>query len=363
MRHVATVRLAAVCALIAVLALFPARAQVAVDIDDLLATMERLGFSVPMAIAGRDPVRRHLGELSREKCDQRAIAELGDALDKAGYRREAAKAHVRYSDICGGHPPSLRSAANILLRLSDYPTAITVASKLIELEAFNDNGYFLRAVAHERSGSPKPAIDDYVTAIELFGNKERISSAGYVGLARSYEKLGQFCDAIASIESWVALSPDRNDTSQARVMIADYGKKGHCDVAVGKEESFSVAQPHGLIRLAVSINGVRGNFILDTGASFVSLRSAFAKQAGVEVDADSSIRLSTANGVTEGKRGRASVIQVRSLQAKNVPVVVQDDGKATYGAGIDGLLGMSFLARFKLTMDRRAVKIAPRSQR
>src|SRR5437588_1859331 len=287
----AKVRLAALCALIASSTAFSARAQVAVDIDDLLATMQRLAISVPMSVAGRDPVRRHLGELGREKCDQRAIAELGDALDKAGYRREAATAHIQFSGDCGGHTASLRSAVSILLKLSDYPAAITIASNLISREPFNDNGYFLRAVAYDRSGSPKQAIDDYITAIELFGNKERISSVGYLGLARSYEKLGQFCDAVASIESWVALNPARNDTTQARAVIADYMKKGNCEVVVGKEETFAISQPHKTIRLIASVNGVRGNFILDTGATFVLLKRAFAQKAKVEVDGESIVRL------------------------------------------------------------------------
>jgi hypothetical protein len=47
---------------------------------------------------------------------------------------------------------------------------------LIALEPFNDNGYYLRTVTSDRAGLFKQAIDDYVTAIELFGNKEHISS-------------------------------------------------------------------------------------------------------------------------------------------------------------------------------------------
>jgi aspartyl protease family protein len=337
-------------------------AQAPVDVDDLLATMERLAIHVPMDIAGRDPVKRHLGELSRERCDQQAIVDLGNALDKAGYRREAATAHIRFSATCGGHAPSLRTAVNILLKLSDYPSAVRIASNLIALEPFNDNGYFLRALAYDRSGSPQKAIDDYITAIELFGNKEKISSRGYYGLARSYEKLGQFCDAIMPIESWVALNPARNDTSQSRAMIADYTKKGNWAIALGKEEAFAVSRPYNNVKLPVSVNGMRGIFLLDTGATFVSLKNAFAQNAKVQIDQESAVRLHTANGIGEGKRGRAAIIELRSLQAKDVPIVVQDD-TATYGDGIDGLLGMSFLSRFKVTIDTHQVKISPRDTR
>jgi hypothetical protein len=46
----------------------------------------------------------------------------------------------------------------------------------------------------------------------------------------------------------------------------------------------------------------------------------------------------------------------------NVPIVVQADAKGAYGEGIDGLLGMSILSRFKLTMDSRAVRISARKR-
>ena len=52
-----------------------------VDMDDLLAVMDRLMLKLPMNVYGREPVRRLLGELKRESCDQQAIANLGKALD------------------------------------------------------------------------------------------------------------------------------------------------------------------------------------------------------------------------------------------------------------------------------------------
>src|SRR5262249_21234662 len=176
--------------------------------------MERLSISLPRSVAASDPVRRPLEELSRERCDQKAIENLGVALDKAGYRREAANAHVAYSETCGGHPPSLRTARNILLRLSDYTTAVAVATDLIKLEPFHDNGYYLRAVAYDRGGVTKKAIDDYVTAIELFGNKDKISSVSYLAMARGYEKLGQFCDAPLAVQGWIVVDPARHAPRQ-----------------------------------------------------------------------------------------------------------------------------------------------------
>src|SRR5436305_14905481 len=144
-------------------------------------------------------------------------------------------------------------------------------------------------------------------------------------------------------------------------MIATYrGKRKCAPAAAPSEEVFPVAHPNNVVKLPVSINGTRGFFLLDTGATFVSLKNSFAQKAKVQVDTDSTVRLHTANGVATGKRGRAETIQLRTLQAKDVPIVVQDDAKGTYGDGVDGLLGMSFLSRFKLTVDARNVRISGR---
>jgi hypothetical protein len=59
-----------------------------------------------------------------------------------------------------------------------------------------------------------------------------------------------------------------------------------------------------------------------------------------------------------GIASRAERIQLRSLVAKDVPIVVHSTG--AYGDGIDGLLGMSFLSRFNIKIDTRSVNISTR---
>jgi clan AA aspartic protease (TIGR02281 family) len=326
-------------------------------VTDVTETLTRLTIELPWGVRATPAVRDPLEQLGREKCDQDAIQHLANGLDQAGYRREAAVALVNFSSQCGGYAQALRSAVNILLKLSDFTTAENIASDLIRLEPFSDNGYFLRALARDGNKSPKGAIDDYVTAIELFGNKDRISSIGYYSMARDYEKLGQFCDAMLSIERWVLLDPSKHDTSQTRAMLADYASKGGCAAATsGGMETFPIARPGRVVEVPVTINGTRAIFVLDTGASFVVLKDSFAKKAGIDLDEGTSVHLLTANGVVEGKRGRASTIQLRSLKATGVPVVIEADKAAAYRA--DGLLGLSFLSRFNVTIDGQSVRIA-----
>ncbi len=339
-----------------------AQSRVETAEDRLAAVMERLSVKLPLLVTMRQNVRKPLDELVREPCDRTAIADLGQALLKEGYRREAANAHVRFSEICKGHTLSLQTAANILLDLSDYAAAVTVATQLIALVPYGDNGYYLRAVAHDRAGEPQKAIDDYVTAIELFGSREKISSVSYLGIARNHEKLGQFCDAILAIESWVALNPVRNDTSQTRAIIATYRSKGGCTILdKSNEVVIPITRRGDVVTLSVVINGVTGILILDTGATYVALTGDFAQKAKAQVDQNSIIKMRTANGIADGKRGRANSIRVRSLETKDVPIVVMATEKLSFGPRVDGLLGMSFLSRFNLSMDSTNVRLRKRA--
>jgi clan AA aspartic protease (TIGR02281 family) len=324
---------------------------------DLTETLASLAIDLPPGVRAMPAVREPLEQLGRESCDQDAIQHLARGLEQVGYRREAAVALVSFSSQCGGYAEGLRSAINIVLKLSDFALAEAIAADLIKLEPYGDNGYFLRALARDGKKSWKGAIDDYVTAIELFGNKDRISSVGYYNMARDYEKLGQFCDAMLSIERWVSLDPSRHDTSQTRAIVADYAAKGACAAATtGGAETFPIARPGHVVEVPVTVNGVRATFVLDTGASFVVLKDSFARKAHIDLDESTSVHLLTANGAVEGKRGRASTIQLRSLKATDVPIVVESDKAAAYHA--DGLLGLSFLSRFNVSIDGRSVRVA-----
>ena len=250
---------------------------------------------------------------------------------------------------------------NILLTLNDHALAIDYSNRLIALEPYADNGYYLRAQAYRGLGECRKAIDDYATAIELFGNKERISSVSYLNMARCYEKLGQYCDAMIPVQTWVALDPARNDTSQTRAIVDDYSRKGQCTAAeAGRDEKVSIARVGQTIKVRAVVNGMPGTFIVDTGATFMSLKHSFAEKAGVAPDGDTLVKLNTANGITSARRGRAKAVALGKLVAKDVPVVIQTDERATYGAGIDGLLGMSFLSRFDMTLGAKTLELKSR---
>ena len=218
----------------------------------------------------------------------------------------------------------------------------------------------MRAVAYERSNECEKAIADYSSAIELFGDKDRISSVSYESISRCYEELGQYCDAMAPIESWVAIDPGSHDNDQTRSILRRLSSKGGCvEEATGKKEETIRRKGANVIKVDASINGVKGTFMIDTGATFVTIKKRFAEKAGLKA-AGQRIKLNTANGTVDGYLTRADSVKLRSLESERVQVVVQVDDEADYGDGTDGLIGMSFLSRFDVAMDSKALRIRPR---
>src|SRR3954469_5039920 len=75
------------------------------------------------------------------------------------------------------------------------------------------------------------------------------------------------------------------------------------------------------------INGMRGLFLLDTGATYVSVRPAFAGRAKIPDAGTSEITLASANGLVKAKLSRADKVALGKLEAINVPVAVQIEDK------------------------------------
>ncbi len=96
------------------------------------------------------------------------------------------------------------------------------------------------------------------------------------------------------------------------------------------------------------VNGIAMQFMVDTGASYVSIPPDIAKQAQINTDGAQQVMLQTANGKIEAPLIRASNIEAGGVKQRNILSVIHrfsPDGKT-------GLLGMSFLSNFHITIDQ-----------
>jgi len=53
-------------------------------------------------------------------------------------------------------------------------------------------------------------------------------------------------------------------------------------------------------------------------------------------------------------------VMLGKLEAANVPVAIQKVDEKSYGVGVDGLLGMSFLSRFEVQMANGSIEVRTR---
>ena len=324
------------------------------------AVYERLG-ALPVK-AARDPyVWLRLEELKREPCDQKSIGDLALALDKAGYRREAANGLYKFVLNCGAPATALHRSIDIYLRLTDYPKAVEVADEFIRRAPSNREAHYLRGLALEGAGDYQRALVDFANAIELFGpDKKGISSRVFMRMASAYAALNRFCEAMAPINMWVALDPATRDNSQTQKIIADYEAKGNCASSQAFQKETYPLRGQNVVMVKAEINGVRGLFILDTGATYVAMKSNFADRAKISQAGAGEITMATANGLTKAKLAKADKVTLGKLAATNVPVAIQNTDAKSYGAGVDGLLGMSFLSRFEVQMANGSIEVRTR---
>jgi clan AA aspartic protease (TIGR02281 family) len=270
-------------------------------------------------------------------------------------KNDTDRAIADYSEALKHNPNfaiAYNSRGNAYLKRNDYDRAISDYSEAVRSNPNYAIAYDNRGFAYSRKNDLDRAIADYNEAIRL---NPRLARA-YRHRCNAYYSMKSYDAAIADCSEATKLDP-KDDFARTTLGLANAAKRDY-EAVSGGEEVFRLQ--NNVLKLPVVINGVHGTFIMDTGATFVSMKRAFAEKAKVQIDQDSNVKLHTANGEVDGKRGRAATVQLRSLQAKDVVVVVQT-GQSTYGEGVDGLLGLSFLSRFKVSIDAQTVKIANRN--
>jgi aspartyl protease family protein len=97
--------------------------------------------------------------------------------------------------------------------------------------------------------------------------------------------------------------------------------------------------------------------ILDTGASFVSITSQFAFKARVATEPGNQVIMKTVGGKALAGIGYANSVSVGKAEASGVVTAVFRDDSNPFGSRVDGLLGMSFLSRFRVNLSPRAIEL------
>ena len=122
----------------------------------------------------------------------------------------------------------------------------------------------------------------------------------------------------------------------------------------GKDKLISMAvvpielEPKALFVEALVNNQEKGHFILDTGATYMSISKDMAEGMHLDLAHADKVPITTANGRIEVPKVVLSTVNVNGIEAHNVEATVMNFRKE---ASFSGLLGLSFINQFKLTID------------
>lgn len=108
----------------------------------------------------------------------------------------------------------------------------------------------------------------------------------------------------------------------------------------------------------VALEGTDGRrlarlLLIDTGADTVVLPASLIDALGMDVDALQEREVQTANGMTQALTGTLDAVWLGARRVTDVAVAFLDDEKL----GSAGLLGMSVLGRYQLTIDDQENRI------
>lgn len=122
----------------------------------------------------------------------------------------------------------------------------------------------------------------------------------------------------------VARQPSEPDSYGGRTMTLDSDRAGH-------------------FQAAARVNGMQLDFIVDTGATLVTLRESAAAEIGIHpMPVDYTATVSTANGKLKAAPAKLDRIELGDITVFDVPALVLPDEALS-----QNLLGVSFLSKLR----------------
>lgn len=106
------------------------------------------------------------------------------------------------------------------------------------------------------------------------------------------------------------------------------------------------------------INSVPVWFVVDTGASFVTISPEIARKAGIDLKGSPHIQLQTANGAISAPMVALDSVVADDIEMRNVQAVIHSP---TPDPNI-GLLGMSFFGQHQITINHASHTIVLESK-
>lgn len=285
--------------------------------------------------------------LEREPGDRRKIIELGEILVEAGNYREAIRVCKEFEKSNGKHLRLNWITYGAYQALSEFDNAVVEVTELIDDAPYDSDYRWWRGQLYEEMKDYDKAIIDYQQTIAL---KPAVGNIPF-NLSTVLEKAGRGCEAAHPIEQFLYYYPEYRTNSEIKLRLEHLYQNYDCGVpyAEGKTK-IRFSSNATSIKVKVTLNGsYKGNFIFDTGATHVVINDKVAKKLGINLSNTAPMLVQTAGGIVKSKATVVDKVSLSGATANKVNIAIIDSKEL--GENIDGLLGLSFISRFNITID------------
>ena len=154
-----------------------------------------------------------------------------------------------------------------------------------------------------------------------------------------------FAVAVLIIGGFGARYADRavNDQPARAAAVEPVAQQPSAPDSYGGRSTTLDSDRSGHFKAAARVNGLRLDFVVDTGATLVTLRESAAAQVGIHpMPVDYTATVSTANGKIKAAPTKLDRIELGDITVFDVPALVLPDEALS-----QNLLGVSFLSKLR----------------
>jgi aspartyl protease family protein len=311
--------------------------------------------AAPDPFAGEPPVIRALkSQLAEAPCNARAALKLAEALIDADRHNDVVAVGGQWHAKCGPHVELDWKVFHAYKQLGQWEQALPVVSTIIANDPEDSDYWWWRAEVQEQLERDQAALADYRQSLANSDNYEGGAfAAGRI--ARPARRAGRSCEALSALEFF---GDELGGTLRAseKNLIFSIAREDQCRERVqGKRARLPLGTASRPQVLTAQIGSATGRFLVGSHTGTTTVTRALAERAGL-ASGTTTVETLAAGRIRSGTLTTADRVTAAGVGAQKVDVLVVDD----LGPGIDGVLGLNFLWKFKMSEHETRVDLSPR---
>ena len=294
--------------------------------------------------AEKDPYIASLREQrDQAPCDKEAVVKLVRELVKLKRNADAVDDGKAYFAKCGAHPRIDRELIYPLRQLGRYAEAIKHTTVLVERDPYDSDYWWWRAEDRDHTNEHPQALADLRQSFANSANYRysRFAAARILDIAGP---AGQPCEGVLALDYFVDAHGGTlaHDLDQRR---AGLDLSAQCAARRGRGAAALPPPADAGTTVEVTIGDVAGTFLVEERCGTTALSTAFAQLVQLAPRAGAPRVETIAAGKIRSGLPAAVTLAIGKAVGPDTEVVIVDD----LPAGIDGVVGLSFLWKFELT--------------